>query len=75
MISFMISVVPPKIDWARLNHQRSQMVPEIRGLMLPPVKVGLHLVSASGHDRAVRAGRRSPARGSYRRAANPPPAA
>jgi len=32
MISFMISVVPPKIDWTRLSRQSSQSVPEKSGL-------------------------------------------
>jgi hypothetical protein len=42
---------------------------EIRGLLFPPVKAGLHLVSASRGVRAVPSGRRSRARGSSRRAA------
>ena len=71
MISFMISVVPPKIDWTRLSRQSSQSVPENSGVVLPPVKAGLPLVSASHGVRAVRSGRRSRARGSSRRVAAP----
>ncbi len=44
---------------------------EDSGLVLPPVKAGLHLVSASRGVRAVRSGRRSRARGSSRRVATP----
>ena len=51
MISFMISVAPPKIDCTRLSRKSSQSC-RSRGLMLPPVKAGLPLVSAS---RGVRA--------------------
>jgi hypothetical protein len=39
------------------------IVSESSRLMLPPVKAGFHLVSASRRVRAVRSGRRSPAMG------------
>jgi len=37
MISFMISVVPPKIDGARLSRERTRWVAESSGLVLLPV--------------------------------------
>jgi hypothetical protein len=44
MISFMISVVPPKLDWMQLSRQSPALVPERLGPVLPPAKAGLHLV-------------------------------
>jgi hypothetical protein len=72
MISFMISVVPPKIDWTRLSRQNLQ---SCRRAADSAPKARLHLVSASRGVRAAQSGRRSPARGSSRRAATPPAAA
>ena len=38
MISFWISVVPPKLDWTRLSRQGSTFAAESNGLVFPPVK-------------------------------------
>src|SRR6185437_3805911 len=51
------------------------IVPENSGVVLPPLKAWLPLVSASHSLRAARSGRRSRARGSSRRAATPRAAA
>jgi hypothetical protein len=69
MISFMISVVPPKIGWTRLPPELI-IVAESGGLVFPPFKAGsgLHLISASRGGTA-RSGRRSRAMGSSRRVA------
>jgi hypothetical protein len=40
MISFWISVVPPKIDWTRLSRQSSLFAAESNRLAFPPVKAG-----------------------------------
>ena len=40
MISFWISVVPPKIDWDAADPPELTIVPESRGLVLPPVQAG-----------------------------------
>ena len=40
MISFWISVVPPKLDWTRLICQSSTFAAESNGLVFPPVKAG-----------------------------------
>jgi hypothetical protein len=61
MISFWISVVPPKLDWTRLSRQSSTFAAESSGLV-PAGQGGLHPVSASRGVRPVRSGRRSPAR-------------
>ena len=74
MISFMISVVPPKIDWTRLSRRAHNRAGEQRNCA-PAGQAGLPLVSASRGVRAVRAGRRSRARGSSRRVAAPRAAA
>jgi hypothetical protein len=47
MISFWISVVPPKINWMRMSTPELTIVPESSGLLLPPVKAEPHLVSTS----------------------------
>jgi hypothetical protein len=44
MISFMISVVPPKFDWMQLRRLSPTLVPESLEPVLPPAKAGLHLV-------------------------------
>ena len=56
MISFMISVVPPKIEVDTVEPPELTVAPENSGVVLPPVKAGLSLVSASHGVRAVRAG-------------------
>jgi hypothetical protein len=58
MTSFMISVVPPKIDRTRPEPPEVTVVSESSGLVLTPAKAGLRLVSASRGVRAVRSGRR-----------------
>jgi hypothetical protein len=55
--------------------QNSQPPGESSALVSPPVTAGFHRVSASRGVRPVRAGRRSPARGSSDRAATPRAAA
>jgi hypothetical protein len=52
MISFWISVVPPKIDWTRLSRQNSQLWRRAAA-GVPAVQGGLHLVSASRGVHAV----------------------
>jgi hypothetical protein len=52
MISFMISVVPPKINRMWLNRQSTQSG-RSSGLVLPPVKAELYLVSVSPGVSAV----------------------
>ncbi len=47
MISFMISVVPPKICWTRLSHHSSHNRGGERRTGVPAVQGGLHLISAS----------------------------
>ena len=40
MISFMILVVPPEMDWTRLSPPEPTIVPESSELVLSPVKAG-----------------------------------
>jgi len=64
MISFWISVVPPKIDWTRLSS-RTYRVGEQRTCARAG-QAGLYLVSANRGACAVRSGRRSRAMESSR---------
>jgi hypothetical protein len=70
MISFMISVVPPKTGQTRLNRQSQPYAGE-HWTSAPRVKAGQHLVSGSHGVQAAQAGPRSPARESSRHAATP----
>jgi hypothetical protein len=74
MISFMISMVPPRIGWTRLSPRALNRGGEQR-TGVPAGQGGLRLVSASCGVRPVRSGRRSRARGSSRRVAAPRSAA
>jgi len=64
-------VVPPKIVWTVAEPPEPTIVPESSGLVVPPVKAGLRLISGSRGVRAVPSGRQSCARGSSRRGAAP----
>jgi hypothetical protein len=75
MISFWISVVPPKIDGTRLSRQSSRSWRRVADSFSGRSKAGLHLVDASRGVRAARSGRRSPSRGSSGRVAAPRAAA
>jgi hypothetical protein len=70
MISFMISVVPPKINWTWLSRQSRDRAGEHR-LVLPGNQGRGYLVSVSCGVRAARVGWRSPAMGSSRRVTTP----
>ena len=75
MISFWISVVPPKIDWTRLIRQSTQSCRRAADSFSRRSKAGLYLVNASRGVRAAGSGRRSPAMGSSGRVAAPRAAA
>ena len=75
MISFMISVPLPTIDWTRLSRQSSQSGRERSQTLRLSKPGGLHPVSASRGGRAGRSELRSPARGSSGRLATPRAAA
>jgi NADPH:quinone reductase len=64
-----------EIDSTRLSRRGSQSCGEQSGLVLPPVRARLRLVSVSRGVRAVRSGQRSRARGSSGRTATPRAAA
>ena len=56
MISFWISVVPPKAGWTWLSRQSSQSWRRAAGWVLLIGQGGLHRVSAGRSGRAVRSG-------------------